>query len=418
LVAELVRPRSPERHAFALVAALFTVLLLYGSGPAGFEERYAIYFAPPLIVAAVYALDRRDLAPGWIAAGGLAGALLLRGHDWVADTGPYGFFVGPAESFYARVGLLRLNGYIPGEWISLRTAAFVVALGVTAVVAYAFTRRPRAATTATVVLVALVGLQLAQSQYAIGKFVDLAGARFGPSNADRAWVDRAMKGRGQTAIVATGIGNTGHFDPVWRELQFWNNSIRGQYTPGVTGVQLPPGDYGGDLIADIRTGDVRGQPPLPRYVIVPRDFQQYGLAGHAVERPSYAAADLWMRDDPAHLRFVVNDTEPDGALIEGQTGTVRFYARGLDAAARQCGHVPLVAAQQASGTDRAIPYRIGDKRGVIPAAGQITVELPLDFGGKPFVDVPVRARGAVKTPDGRVFAARILSIDAGPCKGG
>lgn len=418
LVAELIRPRSPERHAFALVAALFTVLLLYGSGPAGFEERYAIYFAPPLIVAAVYALDRRDLGPGWIAAGGLAGALLLRYHDWAPDTGPYGFFVGPAESFYARVGLLRLDRYIPHGWISLQSAAFLVALAVTALVGYSFTRRPRAAATAGVILAALVVLQLAQSQYAIGKFVDLAGARFGPTNADRAWVDKAMNGRGQTAIVATGIGNSGHFDPVWRELQFWNNSIRGQYTSGVTGVQLPPGDYGGDFIADINSGDVRGKPPLPRYVIAPRDFQQYGLAGHAVARPSYAAADLWMRDDPAHLRFAVNDTEPDGALIEGHTGTVRFYARGLDTAGRQCAHVPLVAAQRASGTDRAIPYRVGNKRGVIPPAGQITVELPLDFGGKPFLDVPVRARGAVKTADGRVFAARILSIDVGPCKGG
>jgi hypothetical protein len=227
-----------------------------------------------------------------------------------------------------------------------------------------------------------------------------------------------MEGKGDTAIVATGIGDTGHFDPVWRELQFWNNSIRGQFTPGVTGVQLPPGDYGGDFIADIATGDVRGKPALPRYVIVPRDFQQYGLAGRAVVRPSYAAADLWLRDDPAHLRFVVNDTELDGVLTEGATGTVRFYARGLDASTPQCGHVPLVAAQRATGTDRPIPYRVGTRRGVIPAAGQVTVELPLEFGGKPFVDVPVSARGVVKTADGREFAARILGIDVGPCKGG
>lgn len=416
IVAELIRPRSPQRHAYALVAALFTVLLLYGSGPAGFEERYAIYFAPPLIIAAVYALDRRDLSPGWVVAGGLFGALLLRGHDWVAENGPYGFFVGPAESFYARVGLLRLDRYVPNGWMSLRTAAFLVALGVTALIAYAFTRRPRAATTAGVLLAALVVLQLAQGSYAIGKFVDLAGARFGPTNAQRAWVDKAMDGKGQTAIVATGIGNNVHFDPVWRDLQFWNNSIRGQYTPGPTSVALPPGDYGGDFIADIKNGDVRGKPPLPRYVIVPRDFQQYGLAGRPVARPSYAAADLWLRDDPAHLRFVVNDTEPDGVLTEGATGKVRFYARGL--AGGQCGHIPLVAAQRATGTDRPIPYRVGDKRGVIPAAGQITVELPLEFNGKPYIEVPVSARGKVTTADGRVFAARILSIDVGPCKGG
>ena len=49
---------------------------------------------------------------------------------------------------------------------------------------------------------------------------------------------------------------------------------------------------------------------------------------------------------------------------------------------------------------------------------QIEVDVPLRFSGRPYIDVPAAFHGAGHTPDNRTYAARLLLITTGPCKGG
>jgi hypothetical protein len=419
LIVELVRPRHPRRHAFALVTLLAFVLLLYATYSAGPDERYVMYFAAPLAVAALVAFDKRDLRPLWVVAGGLFAAWLVRHHTWNPNLGPAGYFVAPAESFYARVGLLHLQQDIPGS-VALRDAAFIVAAGLTALLAYAFTRRPRAGLIAACALAFLVVLQVAQAEYSMDKFTATFGGRYATPVDQHAWVDRALSGKpGDAAIWNSGVGNRGDYDYIWTDVQFWNSRVTGQYAEGgALRVSIPPGDYLGSVGVDQDTGAMQQNPPLPPWLVLPRDYVRIVPAGTPVVRPSFAGLDLWKIDHPAHARAVVLDAPDDGSVTQESAPTVRFFGAGLDPAKRWCGYVPIQAAGAGHGQSPPIPYHVGPRRGVIPPGGQVGVTVPLDFRGRAYVDVPVKLRGKVTTFDGSVYAGHIHLVGVMPCSGG
>jgi hypothetical protein len=422
IVSELVRPRDQRGHAFALVSVVSVLLLIYASkSPPGLtyvDERYMMYLAPLLAIGCVVAFDRHQLRVPAVIAAGLFAAWLVRRQGWNPAGEPTEYFTAPAEVFYARVGLLRLQQYVP-TWLALRDAAFLLFAIGTAVCAYAMSRRPHAGTVRAVLLAALLLVQLAQAQYAIAKYVNGAGGRYQATLDQRAWIDRALAGKpGDAALFETGIGTTGDFDYIWTGTQFWNRRVTGEYgLNGPPGPTVTLGDFAGVITFDQTTGRVKAQPPLPAYMVLPRDYVQAEPAGEPILRPLYNGLDLWRVDKPDRLVFGIANAQQDGVLTQDQPATIRFYA-GSQPPGQRCAEIPIKGASAAAGPTPPIPYRIGPRHGTIPPGGQINVEVPLRFGGKPYLDVPVKVRGKVQTFGGRTYAARLLIITTGPCTGG
>jgi hypothetical protein len=193
--------------------------------------------------------------------------------------------------------------------------------------------------------------------------------------------------------------------------------VTGQYGFGVMNVATTPGDYVGAIEADPTTGRAKATPPFPPYMVLPRDFVQVEPAGKPIVRPLFNGLDLWRVDKPDRIAFRVDGTQEDGVLTQGAPARIRFYAAAQPPGAR-CAEIPITAAAAAAGPSPAIPYRIGPRRGVIPPATQINVQIPLRFGGRPYLDFPVSVRGKVLSGDGRTYAARLLIITTGSCTAG
>jgi hypothetical protein len=413
-VRELIRPDDERTHAFALTAVVAILLLLYASSPAGLDERYVIYFGPPLSVAAVVALARRQLGWPWVAAGGVLAAVLVHGEGWNPNGGAYGFFIGPSESFYARVGLLHLADYVPA-WMTLQKAAFIVAIALTALCAYAFTRRPRAQIVFAFLVAGLVILQTAQAAYTTSKFVTQGGERFGPSHTERTWVDQAIYGKGTAAIVGLGQGNTGIYDPIWAEIQFWNTSVSSEFAFAPLAIQLPPGDYPGSLSFDARTGRAKSTPKLPPYAVIPRGYVDTGLAGTPIAHATYIPADLIRVAQPLRVSFQVSGAQADGYIAPKAPVKIRFFAAGLDPAKRWCGVVPLSAPIDVSGKKPLVRYRLGTRSSTLEGGKLVNAKTPLAFGGRPYADVPLVASTPVKLSDGRVVSLQVGQITIAGC---
>ena len=350
----------------------------------------------------------------WVAAGGVLGAVLVYKHGWNPEGGAYGFFIGPAETFYARVGLLRLQDYVPAG-LSLQKGAFVVALMATAVCAYALSRRRYASSVLTALVGLLVLLQLAQGVYTTSKFVNQGGERFGPSHKERTWVDQAIYGKGTAAIIGLGAGNTPAYNPAWTEVQFWNTSVSSEFAPQPLQIQLPPGDYPGSIFFDNTTGAMTSKPKLPPYGVIPRGYVDLGVAGTPIAHASYLPADLVKLAQPPQVRFHVDGPAADGYIEPKKQANIRFWSRGLPPSQRACGVVPLTAPVGSTGVKETIPYRLGDTRGRVRGGSLVNAKVPLKFRGRPFVDVPLVAERGVTLEDKRVLALQIGQITVAPC---
>jgi len=391
IVHELVRPRSERTHAFALVALMASLLLFYASNNAGLDERYAIYYTPPLVVAAVVAITCRELRPAWVIAGGILGAWLLHHEGWPQSGGGFSYFTAPAESFYSRVGLLKLSVHLPSS-ISPRTGALLIALAATAVIAYGFSRRRGAALVLGAAVGGLVVVQLAQADYAMTKYVNGPGGRFGPSAKARAFVDETIPRGAHAGILAVGQGNYPAFDYAWRDVQFWNSSVTSQFATGGFGISLIPGDQVGTISARPQDGRVSTRPlPLPRYILMPRTYAELGLVGPIVRPSPYLPIDLIRRTEPAQLRYrVLGGAAQDGLLRPDAPSKLRVYRTRL--APGNCARITVAGPAPAAGA-RPMRFRIGIRSGRLDPGAQFVVVTPLSFGKRPYVDVPITATG-------------------------
>jgi hypothetical protein len=414
LVSQLFRPDDQRTHAFAVTAVAAILLIVYASSPAGPDERYVIYFAPPLFAATALAVSRRRMHWAWVAAGGVIGAVLVYKHGWNPNGGAYGFFVGPAETFYSRVGLLHLQDYLP-QGLTLQKGAFFVALAATAVCAYALSRRRYASSVLTALLAGLVLLQLAQGVYNTSKFVTQGGERFGPTHEDRTWVDQAIYGKDSAAIIGLGAGNTPAYDPAWKEVQFWNSSVTSEFASTPLQIQLPPGDFPGSISYDDRTGAASAKPKLPPYAVFPRGYVDLGMAGAPVAHAKYLPADLVKLAQPLQVRFHIDGPAPDGYIEPHKQANIRFFSRGLPSAGRSCGVVPLAAPVAGNGAKETVPYRLGGTRGSVRGGSLVDAQVPLDFRGRPFVDVPLVGERGVTIADKRMLALQVGQINVRPC---
>jgi hypothetical protein len=404
------------------VAGLGSILLvLYSNATAGTDERYIVYLAFPLALATVLAFARREAPWLLVAVAGILAVRLIWHEGWNAEGGPFGYFVGPAETFYARSVLLRLSVWHPGH--DPRTAALVLELLVVAACAFAMTRHRLAMRTGVALLSALVLIQLVQTNYVVGRYIDQAVAGNGPGIKQLSWVDEKIWGKGQAGYWAAEAGNTGPFEGISVDVQFWNNSLTrvvGMDAPA--GVQIPPGDALVSTRSNPTTGYVKRvsadeNAQVPPYLVTPADGRS-AVYGTKIAQSTYSPLQLIKVKPPLRLRWAIAGAQPDGYLAPGPA-TVRVYAAALAQRAGQCLSVDLRTPFGWKG-DWKLTTRGWSKRERIKSAGFARAEVPLHGieAGRPYQEVRLTSIGKpVDLGDGRKATIQLAALDVKACGG-
>jgi len=396
LAEQLVRARDPRRFAFATVVVLSAAALLYSLAPAGPDERYVLYLGPLVLLPATLALANREISPvGLGVASVLLAALLLR-VTWIAEQGPFGFFVSPVEMFYSRVLGLRLANYLPGD---ANDALRLVALALAAAgvgLAVILRRAPQrlAGAAGTMLVVAVVAVVPLQTQYTLTKYVNGAGSKSAPNLSERAFADRRVPGDATVGAFLEGAGQRPDFFPLWQEVQFYNQRIDTVFTLGPNQNPTPPGD---DVVEGVvyneRTGRLISPAPLTDYLVIPSPFGSVRVRGDIVDAPSYVAFVLLRVEQPATLAWRATGFDPLGVVPERGAGVIRFYGTGLHPG-EQCAKRTISAPP-----DRETAWSV-ERAGREVAAGKLgpgeggTAEAPLPrLVERGFTDVRVRGDG-------------------------
>jgi hypothetical protein len=411
-VRTLVRPRDPERFGYALVGTLAIAAIIYTSAGAGFDERYIIYYAPVFAVAFVAALARRETPPVLVGAAGLVGALLLLGQEWSqAPQGAYSWFVSPAETIYANVALGRIAHDLPNH--DPRSGAFVLTLGLVGLCVLAASRHRWARTLTGLLIAGVVAIQLFQTQDALSKYVNGAGSAAAASDSQRSWVDASLYGKSQAAVLAVGPGNSLPWDPIWTELQFWNDSVTQVASVGPRVIQVPLSDPALELNVDAETGRLTGGQGLAPYVVVPRIFLGLGLDTQVIRQAPYLALDL-AKLRTRQVQWKADGQQLDGFMNPGQPVRMRVY-RGLASSPAPACAVALVTAPDGLKSRVSLAQGRVARGQLVAATHTARIELPLRWHGQRYLDLSLTSTGKVKLPDGRVQSAQISGMAAGPC---
>jgi len=417
LLRHAVRPAGRDQHALALVLVTASALLVFSTHITGVDERYLMFLAVPIAVAAVALLARRDV-PWPVTAGSVALTGALVGQEFwprpqALAQDAYQLFAFPAEAFFGRVVLNRTDQLLPGDPRVL-VALAAVAAGIAAAVL--LHRQATAARTAVAVLAAVLAVQAAQTGYVLDGFVSTAGTLPGVTLDRQTWLDQELDGR-EAGLLAQGVGNSPDFAFHWRELQFWNEGVRATALFEPTAIPLARGTETIQLRLDERTGTIAPAVELPRLLVVPRAFQGLEPVARVVARSPYQPVDLVeLRGTPrAALRWA--GLERDGWLLAGGAATLRAFPGGVPAGARRaCLRVTV-----APPPDLRRPRRVtlGEQAGLLRPGAPLTLTAPLPglTRGAPYADVALRAAGATRYLDGRRVAVLVADTAQVGCGG-
>jgi hypothetical protein len=350
LVLVLARVREPGRFAFAVTALATALTVFYSVASASTDERYVMYLAPLLLLAATLALARREVSPAGVAVASVLLCALLVAVPW-DDRGPFGFFSAPVETFFARAIGLRLGSHLPGspaDW----TVVAALALGAAGVVlALVLRRRPAwLAGAPAVALVAAVAFAIVvQTAYTFSKYVNGVGSKTGAGLSERAFADRLVPAGASVGELAEGAGQEPPFFEIWQEVQFYNERIRTVFTLGRGPNPVPLGDQLVENVGfDDTTGRVISPRPLSDYLVIPTQVGRIRLRGEVIHAPTYIPVALIRVAEPPTLDWSASGFGPDGVPFNGP-GTVRIYGAGRRPGAH-CATLDLLGPLQSQGS--------------------------------------------------------------------
>jgi hypothetical protein len=426
LVARAIRPRrEPALHAFAWTGLLGVFAVLMSIVWSAGDERYIMFIAAPVVLAAAIALMRRQVGPLMLAAGGAAALALYFTPGWhLTDSSDFGYFGYPAEVFMGRVVLVKLAHGASGHTV----AAILVAAGLTAAVLIAW--RPSWRRLLPWVLAPAAVFQLLACDYAISRHVNSVGAAHGPSLRARAFVDTHVPKGEQVGIYAVSSGLTGNYAFAWRDIQYWNTRMR-----SVVKVQSPisafpsadvPYPYSTfdiEPVLDQRTGRLSytGKYPLPRYLVIPQPPLSVALDWQILARSTYLPAAL-VRVRRWQARTSLAGTSPDGYSTPTTPVLLTVYRAGATGA--RCAFADLIAPQ----ADRPRPGlylsyvvtrgRRTVARGRLEAGARRRVFLPLRYSaGSPSARFKLTDSDTVIASGGAKLGLQVGNFDtvAGAC---
>lgn len=418
----LVLPRGRESFALALLLVAIVALSAYGAAQGGLDERYIMYPAPLVAVAAAVAIGRREVGLALLAAAALAIAWLFSAVAWNANPTAFGYFTSAAETFHARVMLLglgsraHLGGLGYGTVLALATVAAAVLAGL------ALRLRARRAALA---IGLVLGLGVAVTQVAQLRYVEqhfTAAARYGPSSLDaHTWVDAAQRGRGDTAFfIPPGAGSASVLLFVRREIWFWNPSApEVLLVPGGLSYGRTESEYRGVGI-DPATGRLRPESgTLPSQLVEFTMSPVAPLVGRVVATGSYVPARVVRVAPPARVAWWVTGTQADDAWTKPRTPAVVHVYRGAGTGAGDCLDVALTGSPYLRVATHVTVRSAGHRRTLELGAGQPgSVRIPLRPGGPGrFADVVVTSSHWALMPDlGYAGGVRFSAIARTRCR--
>jgi hypothetical protein len=431
-VATLVRPRDRERHATAVVCTLGVAAILLSLLRAGGDERYVLYLAAPISIAAVAALSGAASGHlGWRAqAGVLACAAiviaLITSSIWPPLASPYDFFSYPSAIFYQRVLLTHIaKVHVPV--LHLSAEGLIAAAILIATLAYALAvRARRLATAAPVVLgIALLALCLTQTVYTMNKFTALVASA--PNAAQRSWVDLHVPSRAHVGALSLSMGGGPSYVPIWRTTEFWNTAVNLDVFFGKVGaLPLPLGSEPVQLEIQAATGLLHahaggaGGParPVPRYLLVPRQgTNRVGLHGALVAQSSYLPLTLMRLSSPARVDWTISGTSEEGFMAPAKPATATVYDRAAREVPHACATFSLIAPPGFTGS---WPYTVtrGGRvvsRGRLPALQQVNLAVPLGALRAPTTELAVIVHGGVPFLPGAEVSAKLAFFTIASC---
>lgn len=429
-LATLIRPRDRERHATAVICTLGAGAILLSLLQAGLDERYIAYLAVPISVAAATALsDLVSVRPGWRSlAGLLAGAAvvlaLITSSEWPPVANAYDFFSYPSAIFYQRVLLARASTMdIP--LLHPSAEALIAAVVVIGVLAFAASLRiGRTARVAPAFLgVALIGVCLTQSLYAMKKFTALVGAG-GPNGAERSWVDAHVPPDASVGALGLSMGAGPSYLPIWRDTEFWNTSVKLDLYFGLPGsLPLPLGTQPVALSFQPQTGLLSGTAngrswPLPKYVLIPaQGTNSLGLHATLVARSTFLPLILVKLGTPARIDWNTTGTSEEGFMTADSPVTALVYNRAAREVTHPCATFSLLPPPAFTGSWPFTVTRGGRvvSRGVLTGKGQVNLAIGLAPVTGPTTTLTVTVHSHVAGPGGSPYGARFAFFTIAAC---
>lgn len=379
LAVRIVRPREPALHALAWTALLAScsVLLALVGGPA--DERYVMYLGFTIPLVASVALLRRQLGPVMALAGAAAAFALFFTPGWhLRELNDFSYFSFPIESFMSRSVLFRLHE---------TPTALLLATALLALVALAWNTRLRR--WLPVLLVPAAVFQIGGLAYAIKNHDNSVGARFGPGLHARSWVDAHVPKGEDVGLLAVSQGLTADYNPIWREVQYWNTTARSVVQimsprtnfPTVD-VPFPFGTLDISPGLDLAGGGVGTSAggPFPSYLVIPQPPLSVVLDWTKVSAASYMPASLVRVSRPVQARSTLTGVTPDGFADRGVPAEITVYRAARPAI--RCLQVDLVPKAAGAGLRFSAEHQgKAIARGRIVGTGLKRVNLPVSFGG-------------------------------------
>lgn len=418
ILATLVRPERPERHAFATLTGLTVAVLavetasfdLRFGGPDVIRDRYLFYVVPLLLVASAAALTERRR--GHVAVG-TAGVAVL-----VAATVPgLPFTTFPGVSVDSPVSLL--NETLIEHSGTLATGTFVAAtaLLVGAVLALALVLAPRAPTA-----VALFAALLAFSGYLLHGEVDriLTGTALSgrplaePPGVVLDWVDSVVPEGEQAGIVPFPISTAWGISAIlWWDVEFWNHSVTRSYggrDGNFTYAPFPDER----LVPHPVTGVVEGTSDAPAYLVVAPGDPRFGLEGreHAVN----VGLRVLAVERPYRAVWSTRGLRTDGWTFPGLPAVIRVHAPPTGTPSVERLRITLRAPDAAEAGYR-ISGEGGTRAGAVAAGASTEEVVEVCVGPGAPADVTVtsttaaRVDGAPLSPE--IGAQRLVGVAVG-----
>jgi hypothetical protein len=430
-----VRPRTGRIHALAVVCTLGIAGLALSLLQAGDDERYLCYGAIPIALAFAGELDSRlretrasigDAVA--VAVGAIAVILLIESVTWPASAAPYDYLTYTAAVFYGKVvlgklSLVHLPLLHPSPERFVQVGIVIVALGWIATGYRDRLRRP-AAIAMAVAIVAICAIELF---YTLHKFTTgAAAAPGGPSAKARSWVDRAVPAGARVGQLGIGLGVIG-YAAIWRDVDFWNTSVRTSVALQSTGLPPVPLDGGAvELTISSPSGELHAVPSpafeqtLPRYLLVPvQGTNPVEVEGTVLGHDPVLPVELIRAREPARVAWQLAGTGYEGFMTPGVPASARVYSGAL-AGRNRCASFTLIAPPGFAGH---WPYEVsgnGDVRthGSL-AAGQrrvVTVPLaPIATDNGRMASFTIAVHGQLPYTNGAVVSGQIAFFAVGQC---
>ncbi|MFY9487707.1 MAG: hypothetical protein WAP35_03295 [Solirubrobacterales bacterium] len=290
--------------AVAIVALLVSAFNVRSTGV--IVERYAFYLVPLFVIGMLAFLANPRLRTPALVFGGVAAGLVMLTFDraighlysWASSiTDEYSRFAGEL-------------GVMPGRMIAIGSVVAAAAL----VIVWRFDRSQRAA---LVIGVLVLAATLAQTHTALSKATD------GQPKLHRGqdWIDRAVGGDADVALVSASIGDQTYSAIVWWDAEFWNRSVRRQWMakPFYASTGLPSTD----LSFDPKTG-LASYVGSPDHLILPITDKRFELAGRKVK--SRGLLTLFTPARPIRALWTISGGDADGWTLPATPVSIKAFA--------------------------------------------------------------------------------------------